>query len=586
MRMLKHILLLVVLLTGLTLRAQDDAIIISGIILDQETREVLPLATVRLKGTSTGAISNFDGRFDLKLTTWKAADTLIFTYVGYARVKRSIAQVQQDSAIYLAPLFNDLNEVEVVVKGNRDFAYELLGDIATNYRRMNDIRQSRTYFSLQSKTGRQPLELIEGFYNSTLTPTDGISRMELKNGRIGLSQRDGQYFVSLSTTDLISDYPLFRKTKYRTFPASPFNVSASKIKDMFEARVVAMFEEEGDKIYRIEFKPRVQTEELFEGEVTINYSEMAVRQIDYQIRNCKQRIVEPVDKEEVIDTININLKAEFQSGENRHLLKLVDLHYDLGYTNDFGERFVVEGRALVHAYELDQQFILPVYTSDAEHRTDYHKILTIPFNEDFWQWHHGVPRTEEQKEFMTFFKNHGILVNHENKGLDNKLGSKFRWWDENYRIGLHNLNADYSLEGRYLDYVEPSELYEIEIDILVDVSQIGDKVLINSVTLLDTENSYYLMRPDANTRTYLNMYFDLYEIKRRELEKRLEGMDGVSAEEVRLTFLDEFRLIYDDMQDFDMEVQRGAAKESFRRWNRYIYDHLGIDNFKLRPKPN
>ena len=55
---------------------------ISGILLDKQTGEALIGATVAVKGTSTGAATDFDGKFVLKITQ-QPPFTLSFSYIGY-----------------------------------------------------------------------------------------------------------------------------------------------------------------------------------------------------------------------------------------------------------------------------------------------------------------------------------------------------------------------------------------------------------------------------------------------------------------------------------------------------------------------
>jgi hypothetical protein len=56
---------------------------VTGIIVDDETNEPLPFATIALKNTGKGTISNNNGEFGLKITTSMIADTLSISYLGY-----------------------------------------------------------------------------------------------------------------------------------------------------------------------------------------------------------------------------------------------------------------------------------------------------------------------------------------------------------------------------------------------------------------------------------------------------------------------------------------------------------------------
>lgn len=76
--MKKILLLLACCICTVLLSAQT----ISGILLDKETGEPLIGATVAVKGTTTGTVTDIDGKFELKITQTPPL-TLAFTYVGY-----------------------------------------------------------------------------------------------------------------------------------------------------------------------------------------------------------------------------------------------------------------------------------------------------------------------------------------------------------------------------------------------------------------------------------------------------------------------------------------------------------------------
>jgi hypothetical protein len=56
---------------------------ITGLIIDDETTEPLPFATIGLKNTGKGTVSNSNGEYGLKINPDLLNDTLIVTYLGY-----------------------------------------------------------------------------------------------------------------------------------------------------------------------------------------------------------------------------------------------------------------------------------------------------------------------------------------------------------------------------------------------------------------------------------------------------------------------------------------------------------------------
>lgn len=78
------------------LSAQD----ISGILLDKKTGEPMIGATVSVKGTGNGTVTDIDGKFELKVTETPPL-TLVFTYIGYTS-----QEIQINSVMDLKRSFN------------------------------------------------------------------------------------------------------------------------------------------------------------------------------------------------------------------------------------------------------------------------------------------------------------------------------------------------------------------------------------------------------------------------------------------------------------------------------------------------
>lgn len=86
---MKYFILSVILLTCLTVCAQSGTVTISGIVTDKETNEPLISVPILLEGTTTGTLTNIDGRYTLKVPE---NGTLIFRYAEYESMEVSIAE--------------------------------------------------------------------------------------------------------------------------------------------------------------------------------------------------------------------------------------------------------------------------------------------------------------------------------------------------------------------------------------------------------------------------------------------------------------------------------------------------------------
>lgn len=123
--MRKILLLLVVIgLTGVqALFAQSNKI--SGAILDDKN-EPMPFVTVQLKGTSNGAITDIDGRFELAA---QATDTLRVSFVGYKTLDVAVGS-KKEFELVMEVANTELEEIVIVAYGTKK-KRDLVGSISS-----------------------------------------------------------------------------------------------------------------------------------------------------------------------------------------------------------------------------------------------------------------------------------------------------------------------------------------------------------------------------------------------------------------------------------------------------------------------
>ena len=72
------------LLLSYAFAAAGQVGVLKGRILDEQTKEPLPFATVSIKGTDYGTVSNFLGEFELDLSSQREGEILLVSMLGYA----------------------------------------------------------------------------------------------------------------------------------------------------------------------------------------------------------------------------------------------------------------------------------------------------------------------------------------------------------------------------------------------------------------------------------------------------------------------------------------------------------------------
>ncbi|MFO8022044.1 MAG: carboxypeptidase-like regulatory domain-containing protein, partial [Perlabentimonas sp.] len=94
--------------------------VVTGVVLDANSNEPLPAATVRIEGTTIGIVTDLDGTFSLKVPEGK--QTIVFSFVGYGDVTKNV-NLKSDSnlgEISLEPETVGLEEIMVVSSIVRD----------------------------------------------------------------------------------------------------------------------------------------------------------------------------------------------------------------------------------------------------------------------------------------------------------------------------------------------------------------------------------------------------------------------------------------------------------------------------------
>jgi hypothetical protein len=116
------ILLLSIMSTAFSQSAK--AITLTGKILDAETGEVLVGATVLLKGTKTGAQTDFNGMFEFNIKTNDTVGIVVFSYIGFEELEMPIKAFKRstDKNVFIAFVVLSSNPAimeSVEIKGSR-----------------------------------------------------------------------------------------------------------------------------------------------------------------------------------------------------------------------------------------------------------------------------------------------------------------------------------------------------------------------------------------------------------------------------------------------------------------------------------
>ncbi|MEM1338985.1 MAG: carboxypeptidase-like regulatory domain-containing protein [Bacteroidota bacterium] len=93
--------------------AQDKQLTITGKLRDSKSNEPLPFASIYVKGTTIGTVSNTEGAFVFHVPEEFKKDTIVVSMIGYSSVRKAIPDFEKNERIALEERIFMLNEVVV-----------------------------------------------------------------------------------------------------------------------------------------------------------------------------------------------------------------------------------------------------------------------------------------------------------------------------------------------------------------------------------------------------------------------------------------------------------------------------------------
>ena len=175
--MRKLLLVGLMLLTSITTFAQ-----VSGKVLDIETNDPLPGATIIVQGTAAGVVTGFDGTFELDV---KNGEELIISYLGY-ETAFVVSTVDDFMEIYLEPDLNQLGEV-VVTSGVIDIAKVRETPVA-----VSTISPAEIALKVGNQEFPEIMNKTPGVYATKQGGGYGDSRISLR----GFDQRNTSFLIN------------------------------------------------------------------------------------------------------------------------------------------------------------------------------------------------------------------------------------------------------------------------------------------------------------------------------------------------------------------------------------------------------
>ena len=106
-----------------------------------------------------------------------------------------------------------------------------------------------------------------------------------------------------------------------------------------------------------------------------------------------------------------------------------------------------------------------------------------------------------------------------------------------------------------------------------------------SYTVFDINKTFYHLPEQTYTKTFLNIFFDICEIQRREMEKEQQNTNN-SLSRIDSIYKKTLERIDNVTHRYLKEVKLGANEKELEQWNQYVINNLNIDNIKIFQESN
>lgn len=552
---------------------QQSTNFLQGYVMSQTTQQPIAYATIYNHTTRMGTVSNSEGYFKIRINDYK--DSVAVTMLGYRNYHIGLTPNNNFVSVMLRD--NPLLIPEITVTAQDElYLYEAVAACESNQTKNRFI--AKTYFELETYVGNKQIELIESYYHAKVHGYD-IEELNLKCGRIGLQKYNDRFFVSVESSQAVNILRLFEQSNY--FPQSPMGLGLKKLQKNYNLYLTKKYKDVSDHtILVIEYLPKDTVGNFFTGEVWVDSAQHKVLKITMKTAETKAHPFLPLHSDDTLKAVSMDITKTFANHNGSMVLNHIDFNYQINYKPANEASFIVSTKAILYAYDYDDKFIMPRFNFSANNISDYSKLNALPYNSAFWNNNTEFCLNDLKSRNQIFFNDPATITSKRifapnetfKKGL---LEYPYITWNGS-RISFHEF------EGQQKQFQDQSkslamDMYDLNVKLFVDVNTIADTVNIMTAAVFDPYKSYYKFPVTNASLCFINIYFDLVEIERRELDVELQKSD---RSDIALQALYDSRMAKIEAMKlkYFRETERGNNQAGITKWNQVVVDKIGINN--------
>ena len=297
---------------------------ITGIVTDNETNDPLPFATLGLKRSGRGTVTNGNGEFGLKITPEIFEDTLLITYLGYIRREVPVKQsLGNDFTISMEKEFISIPEIIIKNQVPQEIISRTRKAIPGNYGNTPSLMTGFYREGVLKKSELQTYsEAVIYIFKSSYTPTIlGDQIKVFKSRKIENSDRSDTLAIRLKAglnTCLELDGA-----------KNTFDFLTIEGSQDYSYRLSDIVTYDEESAYVIDFEQHEGIDQpLYKGTIYINTTDYAILHVDFElnpkyIHKMKESFIANSSHGFITWPLSVNYSVSYRQMDGRYFLSHV-----------------------------------------------------------------------------------------------------------------------------------------------------------------------------------------------------------------------------------------------------------------------
>lgn len=315
---------------------------VTGLILDAESGDPMPFATIGLKNEGRGTVSNNNGEFSLKIAPAYLRDTILISYLGYLGKEIPVAEALTDNLrIMMIREFISIPEIIIRNQIPQEVINRAINLIPKNY------GTSPALLTGFYREGVQKRKKLQSYSEAIIRIFKSPYSVTFLNDQIKVLKSRKIENISIKDTLTVRLKAGLSTCLQLDGVKSAFEFISDANMHDYNYRITDIVSFDDEAAYEIEFEPREEVVlPKFKGSVFINTSDYAILRADFELSS---RFLDEM-KEAFISTASKGFKTW-----------PISVRYSVGYRNVNGRYFLnhVRGDLLFLSKEKKRLFNSP-----------------------------------------------------------------------------------------------------------------------------------------------------------------------------------------------------------------------------------